>query len=42
MPGFKWKSTKYGNITVDYSPNNEEGKVIAVGVSPDNVKVDDF
>lgn len=42
VPGFKWKSTKYGNITVDYSPNNEEGKVIAVGVSPDNVKVDDF
>lgn len=42
VPGFKWKSTKYGNLTVDYSPNNEDGKVIAVGVSPDNVKVDDF
>ena len=42
VDGFKWESTKYGNLTVDYDSKGEDGKVIAVGVSPDHVSTSEF
>ncbi|MCJ1655463.1 zinc-ribbon domain-containing protein [Staphylococcus sp. NRL 16/872] len=42
VDGFKWESTKYGNLTVDYDNKGDDGKVIAVGVSPDHVTTSEF